>query len=88
MPLNDKDALAAFRAEIQIDRIEIQRSIKEGFDGLNKKFDEHATLDSEQFIDLNQRVAAVETTVGTVGKGFWGLFIAFISAVLGWAFSK
>lgn len=82
-----EEQLTALRQEIQTDRIELQRTINAGFAALSEKFDEHAQQDTQRFLEVNRDVTTLKTQVNTVGRGMWGLLIAFLGAAFSWAFS-
>lgn len=85
--MTDQEALAAFRAEIQVDRIEIQRTIAVGFKQMSDKFDEHAKSDSDSFNDIDTRLTTIEAKASTAGRVVWGLVLAFAAATFNWIFS-
>lgn len=83
-PLEIVDAL---RKEIQLDRLELQRTINSGFEKMAERFQDHADDDSEQFEDINKRLTTIETKASTIGKAVWSLFITFIAAAISYGFS-
>lgn len=77
----------AFRKEIQIDRIEIQRTIAEGFERLYEKYDEHSESDTSKFEVINTKIATMDAKASTIGKAVWTLFVVVFTAAVGYGFA-
>lgn len=80
--MEDKELLQI----IQTDRIELQRTIAEGFEKLMDKFDEHAQKDAEEFSEVSNRVTVLETNHRTASKFLWGGLGLLSTEILGHIF--
>lgn len=85
--MEPQEIVDALRREIQIDRIELQRTIADGFANMSNKFDEHAESNVKEFIATNSRLTAIETKASTIGKAVWSLIVTFVATALSYGFS-
>lgn len=83
----EKEALDSLRKEIQIDRIETQRTIQEGFKDLSTRLDNRAEFVTKLLDETDTRLTVIETKASTIGKAVWALFIIVVTAAVGYGFS-
>ena len=79
--------LDQLRAEIQTDRIAIQRTIDAGFDRIIDKMEEHSASDAAMFASLDKRISSVEETQGRMVKAITGAISVAFTAFIGWIMS-
>lgn len=63
------EALDDLRREIQTDRIELQRTIQDGFDKMHGAMSSHAEDDSMRFEKLNDRLSSLEYDAKVIKRG-------------------
>lgn len=77
------ESIDLLRREIQIDRIELQRIIADGFINMSEKLSEH----SETVAKLEARVAAVESNQQAIKRTLVGAVSATFAAMISWFFT-
>lgn len=86
--LDVQQAIEAFRAESQTERLALQEYLQAGFDKLSAKFDEHAEQDRQMFASMGSRVQDLEgfrTWAIRVGAGLAG---TVSTGLLSWAIQR
>lgn len=85
---NTQQAIEAFRAEMQIDRIAVQTTINDGFQRLADTFVEHADQDRKMFSDHEARIGDIERVKRLVYRLSAGAAGTIATGLIGWAITK